>query len=229
MRDYKFSILLPGLGLFMLAMLGCSDSGTNPPTGSGNKPPVLAAIGSKNATAGITLAFGVSASDADGFMPVLTTSALPAGASFMDNGNGTANFSWTPIVSQVGVTSIKFYATDSIATDSETVSITVAQTVSFLNNVKDILSIRCATSGCHGLGSSQSNFTMGNVTWAEIRNGAGNNGPVLVAGNASASNLYLKTTANPPFGNRMPNGGTPLSTADQNAIRDWINQGALNN
>ncbi len=220
------AIAIPGLPL--LISIGCSDSGSNP-TGSGNQPPVLAAIGNRNATVGVSLSFGISATDVDGTILVFTTSALPAGASFVDNGNGTGNFSWSPIVSQIGVQIIIFFAADSSAKDSEVVSITVAQAVSFANNVRDILTTRCATSGCHGLGSSQGGFTMGNVTWSEIRNGAGNHGAVLVAGNAASSNLFLKTTSNPPFGARMPADGTTLSTADQTAIRDWINQGALDN
>ena len=215
-------------GLLSLISLGCSDSGNNP-TVSGNQPPVLAAIGNKNVAVGISATFGISATDADGTMPVLTTSALPTGATFVDNGNGTGNFSWTPLVAQVGVQNIIFFAADGSAKDNEIVSFTVAQAVSFANNVSDILTARCATSGCHGLGSSQGGFTMGNVTGSEIRNGTGNHGAVLVAGDASASNLFLKTTANPPFGARMPDDGTTLSTLDQNTIRDWIDQGALDN
>jgi len=101
--------------------------------------------------------------------------------------------------------------------------------VSFSGEVQDTLMARCALSGCHGLGSMQSGFTMGNVTWNEIRNGSGNHGPVIVPGDASSSNLFMKTTLNPPFGSRMPNDGTILSLQAQIVIRDWINQGALDN
>ncbi len=225
---FKFLNVIVCLGMPLVILWGCSDSGSNP-TSSGNRRPELAAIGSRNAVVGINLSFGVSASDADGTIPILTTSALPAGATFVDNGDGTGNFNWSSVVSQIGVQNITFYAADSSAKDSEVVSITVAQAVSFATNVKDILTTRCAVSGCHGGGSSQGGFNMGSVTWSEIRNGTGNHGAVLVAGNASASNLFLKITSNPPFGARMPDDGTTLSTADQNAIRDWINQGALDN
>ena len=103
-------------------------------------------------------------------------------------------------------------------------------TVSFAADIQDTLAVQCAKSGCHGIDSSQGGFTMGNVTWSEIRNGSGNHGLVVIPGNASASNLFLKTTASPPFGTRMPNDGPPyLSIQAQTAIRDWINQGALDN
>ena len=102
--------------------------------------------------------------------------------------------------------------------------------VSFSSTIQDTLIARCALPVCHGQGSSQSGFTMGSVSWNEIRNGQGNHGPVVVPGDASSSNLFLKTTLNPPFGTRMPNDGPPfLSLEAQTAFRDWINQGALDN
>ncbi|MEW5797279.1 MAG: putative Ig domain-containing protein, partial [Candidatus Zixiibacteriota bacterium] len=93
-----------------------------------NLPPILAAIGARSVTEGLNLSFGISASDPDGFVPVLTTSALPSGASFSDNGDGTGTFGWTPVYNQSGSYSVTFYATDdSLAIDSEVVSITVIE------------------------------------------------------------------------------------------------------
>ncbi|MCH7946408.1 MAG: hypothetical protein IIC66_01275, partial [candidate division Zixibacteria bacterium] len=94
---------------------------------AGNQPPVLAAIGSKSVIEGNILNFGTSATDADGTTPVLSTSALPAGATFIDNGNGSGSFSWTPDFTQAGGYSITFYATDGFLTDSEVVIITVIE------------------------------------------------------------------------------------------------------
>ena len=54
---------------------------------SGNQLPVLASIGAQSTTENILLFFGLSATDAES-TPVLTTSALPAGAVFVDSGNG---------------------------------------------------------------------------------------------------------------------------------------------
>lgn len=55
----------------------------------------------------------------------LTTGALPGGASFTDNGDGTGTFSWQPTFLQAGVYDIDFYATDQAAEDTMTVQITV--------------------------------------------------------------------------------------------------------
>jgi len=93
----------------------------------GNQLPLLAPIGSQSISEGQTLSFGISASDAEGSPPFLSTSALSTGSNFVNNGNGAGNFSWTPDYTQSGVYSVTFYATDdSSATDSEVVSITVA-------------------------------------------------------------------------------------------------------
>ncbi len=103
-------------------------------------------------------------------------------------------------------------------------------TLSFASDVRPILVASCAIAACHGSAPIQSGLNMGTATWTQIRAASGNvGGLVVVAGNASSSNLYLKTTTNPPFNARMPLTGGFLSTTQQNLIRDWINQGALNN
>ena len=96
-----------------------------------NQAPVLAAIGNKTATEGQLLTFDVSAQDPDGPAPlVLTHSALPDGAGFVDNGDGTGTFTWTPAG---GDSAASPYALTVTATedggsglsDQETISITV--------------------------------------------------------------------------------------------------------
>ncbi len=95
-------------------------------TEAGNRYPVLAAIGAQSTTENVNLAFAVSATDIES-TPTLTTSTLPTGAGFVDNGNGTADFDWTPTGMQSGSYNVTFYATDdSSAVDSEVVAITVA-------------------------------------------------------------------------------------------------------
>ncbi len=223
---------LLSFGLLLVISYGCSDSGspTDGGGGGGNQAPVLAAIGSRSAAVGINLAFNVTATDADGPAPTLTTSTLPTGASFTDNNNGTGSFSWTPTVGQIGVATITFYAFDTAATDSEVVNITVALAVSYGTAVRPILVSSCAISACHGSAPIQGGLNMGTATWAQIRAASGNiGGTIVVAGNASLSTLYTKTTSSPPFNAQMPFGGGALSSAQQIAIRDWINQGALDN
>jgi hypothetical protein len=51
----------------------------------------------------------------------------------------------------------------------------------------------------------------------------------VVAGNASASLMFEKVSeAKPPCGARMPFNETPLTSAQQSEIENWINAGAMN-
>ncbi len=90
-----------------------------------NAPPALAAIGNKSVNENTLLTFGVSATDPNGTTPTLSTSALPTGASFVDNGNGTGTFNWTPTFAQAGSYPVTFRASDGTLLDSQIVTITV--------------------------------------------------------------------------------------------------------
>jgi hypothetical protein len=68
--------------------------------------------------------FAISATDADGDQLTYSASNLPEGASFDPN---TRIFSWTPRYDQAGVYTVHFEVSDGELTDSENVSITVAQ------------------------------------------------------------------------------------------------------
>lgn len=91
----------------------------------GNLSPVLAAIGPQNIDEGLPLSFGVSATDPDGTIPVLTTSTLPGTATFVDNTDGTGSFDWTTGFADAGVYNVTFYASDGTEIDSEIVVITI--------------------------------------------------------------------------------------------------------
>ena len=85
-------VILPLL-LGLLAGCGGGSSGSITP----NKPPVLTPIADQAVIAGDPLSFGVSATDPDGPLPLsLKVKGVPAGASFIDRGDGTGAFSWTP-------------------------------------------------------------------------------------------------------------------------------------
>ncbi|PKK84736.1 MAG: hypothetical protein CVT49_00865 [candidate division Zixibacteria bacterium HGW-Zixibacteria-1] len=90
-----------------------------------NQKPVITVPGAQNVNENVLLTFAVSATDPDGTIPTLSTSALPAGANFTNNGNGTGSFNWTPTYEQSGAYPITFYAADGSATDSGVVNITV--------------------------------------------------------------------------------------------------------
>ncbi len=96
--------------------------------GDVNRPPVLAPVGNRNVDPGQTLAFTVTASDPDGDPLTLSSQDLPGGATFVDNGDGSADFSYTP-AGGAGVNyTTTISATDGGApseTDRETITISV--------------------------------------------------------------------------------------------------------
>ncbi len=90
-----------------------------------NLSPVLGPIGDQVITSGLTLSFTTSASDPEGIIPSLGASNLPVGASFIDNGGGTALFSWKTGFKDIGDHSVTIIASDGVLTDTETITITV--------------------------------------------------------------------------------------------------------
>jgi hypothetical protein len=77
---------------------------------------------------GLTLAFAVNASDADGNTLTYSASGLPAGATFDPT---SRVFNWTPSYSQAGDYSVSFRVSDGVfpiaASDTEVVAITVTE------------------------------------------------------------------------------------------------------
>jgi hypothetical protein len=97
-----------------------------------NDAPVLASIGAQSTNEGVNLTFNPSASDVDGDTPVMSSSTLPGTATYIDNGNGTGTFDWTPTFSDSGIYNVTFYAADSVfpaVIDSEQVTITVTRSL----------------------------------------------------------------------------------------------------
>jgi hypothetical protein len=94
-----------------------------------NRPPVLAAIGPQQTQEGVLLQFTASAVDPDAEDSLsFQFSNLPTGASVVDNGNGTAQFSWTPDAGQTGNFQVLVTAFDNgvpVMSDSEQVLVTV--------------------------------------------------------------------------------------------------------
>ncbi|MCK4632030.1 MAG: hypothetical protein KAT79_02100 [candidate division Zixibacteria bacterium] len=95
-----------------------------------NGAPVLAPIAAQQVTEGQPLSFGISATDPEAGIPVLTSSTLPGLAAFTDNLDGTGSFDWTPTYLEAGVYNVTFYATDDVdplLVDSIAVAITVLE------------------------------------------------------------------------------------------------------
>jgi hypothetical protein len=102
-------------------------------------------------------------------------------------------------------------------------------TVSFAAQVHPLLLNSCGFSGCHIGANPQHEFSV--ETYATITE-VSHHGRHIVPGFADSSALYLVVTprySEVGIPDRMPFGRTPLAVADQNRIRDWINQGAADN
>ncbi len=98
----------------------------------------------------------------------------------------------------------------------------VTETVSFQSQIKPIFQQR-GCNGCHG--GSGGLFVQ---TVSQLLRG-GDHGPVIVPGKADSSNIMKKLSPNPPFGDRMPQGGPYLPDSTIQVIRTWISQGAKDN
>lgn len=89
------------------------------------QPPVLQFIPNRTTYEGHQLSFIVEASDPNGTTPVLTATGLPAGANFIDQGDGMGIFDWTPAEGQAGLYSISYQASDGVLNRSQLAQILV--------------------------------------------------------------------------------------------------------
>jgi len=92
-------------------------------------------------------------------------------------------------------------------------------------DVEATLASRCATAGCHAATNPSGGLDLATPgTLARLTGKPASGGGVLVvAGYAAHSVLYLKLTASPPFGARMPYGGS-LDDATIACVHDWITE-----
>jgi hypothetical protein len=107
-----------------------------------NDPPVLAPIGDRSVSVGQELVLPISATDPNGDALVFDGADLPAGATFTDHGNGSAELRWAPTLAQAGNHPVTFLVRDDWtppATDSEaiTVSVNVANRPPVLDPIGD--------------------------------------------------------------------------------------------
>jgi hypothetical protein len=86
-----------------------------------NQAPVLAGIGNKSVNENALLSFSISGTDPDGDSLTYSAPGLPSGASFANR-----VFSWTPSYDQAGSYPVTFTVSDGELTDSEQITITVA-------------------------------------------------------------------------------------------------------
>lgn len=106
-----------------------------------------------------------------------------------------------------------------------------SQSVAFATGIVDGVFRRGGCPRCHtngGDGVQQSGFDI--ATYTTLRaGGTRSKADIVIDGKPCTSILYEKVSPAPPFGARMPRGESPLSTADQLLLHDWIAEGALAN
>ncbi len=91
-----------------------------------NREPVLDAIGTQTVEEGQNLNFAVTASDPDGTTPSITAEGLALGATFVDNGDGTGTFDFTPAYDASDYDfDVTFIASDGSGSDSMVVTIEI--------------------------------------------------------------------------------------------------------
>jgi PKD repeat protein len=112
------------------AMGGAGGSGsafTTIVVAPGNQPPTLTAPASVIAGEGVPITFQIQASDPDGDPVTLGVQNRPVGSLFVDNGNNTGSFSWTPTFHDAGTFTVTFTGRDARGANAvpKPVSITV--------------------------------------------------------------------------------------------------------
>ena len=92
-----------------------------------NEAPELNLLANQLGYVDAFLEFDVSATDLEGATVTLSVTGLPTGAAFVDNGDGTGTFSWTPGTGDIGVyPGVTFTAEDDAAqTDSVAIALFV--------------------------------------------------------------------------------------------------------
>lgn len=133
--------------------------------------PVLASIGAQSATEGQQLSVDISATTTNvGDNLVITTSSLTgdlSNAQIVDNGDGTATFTWTPPINANASSpfSVTFTVTNSAGlTDAEIVSITVSAGTSYsvsANITDDFSSDSGLWDTFNSVGESEATVTLG--------------------------------------------------------------------
>jgi hypothetical protein len=93
-------------------------------------------------------------------------------------------------------------------------------TVDFLRDIQPIFAARCVS--CHGSTKQQSGLRLDRRA-AALQ--GGNSGAVIVPGKSAASRLY-QVVAGLDRDTKMPPSGKPLTAAEVQRLRDWIDQGA---
>ena len=104
---------------------GAGSATTTIVVGSGNQPPVVTAPASVLGAEGVLIAFAVHASDVDGDRVTFGVLDRPVGSVFVDNGDNSGNFSWTPGFGQMGAYTVVFTGRDPLGAQATPASVAI--------------------------------------------------------------------------------------------------------
>ncbi len=115
-----FLVILATVGVVSIGLMGCDDNG-----GIQNQPPVFTQLADQSVTEGQSLTFQIIADDPDNDAIGLGVQNQPANSRFVDNGDGTGDFTFSPNFAQKGSYQPVFVASDGNMQTMDTVSIEV--------------------------------------------------------------------------------------------------------
>jgi hypothetical protein len=211
------------ISIFVLAVASCRDVGTDPPPdqppGSGS-PAVISGVFPDSAAVGDTvLVTGTGFGVAPGSSVV----------SFAGSAAGTI-VSWSATRVIVGVPAGAATGNLSMTVGGQASNaiafrlLTLAEArISYSGQIVPLLTSNGCT-GCHG-----GNNNLFVTPYSSLVAGTSVHGPVVAPYDGEGSVIIKKLRGTAGFGNRMPQGGTPLSEADIERIARWIKQGAKDN
>ena len=195
-----------------------------------NNAPILNLIGNKQIDEGQLLQFTITATDQDNDSLTLTTNALPQGAVFTDNNDGTGSFTWMPSFTQSGTYNVRFTASDGQFADFEDIIITVNDITAnnFPNVIINAPQQNEAVSGIYDIIWTATDpdqpantldmmieYTYNGYPWQALETGQDNNDGTFTwdtAGLSNANDYTLRVTAIDDQGN--PAIDTVLLTLD---------------
>jgi PKD repeat protein len=90
-----------------------------------NSPPVLTVPASVFGAEGVFISLQIAATDPDGDHVTLGALNRPVGSLFVDFGNNSGSFSWTPGFSQAGTYTVTFTGRDALGTDATPRNLTI--------------------------------------------------------------------------------------------------------
>jgi len=205
------------LSLIVSIIFSCSDKSSDPP---GNSTPSITSSASVQAVIDQLFSYTATATDPDGTTPTITIDNNPGWT-----GVNGSTITGTPSANTPD-TSFRIIASDGVLADTAVVSVDVVTgltPVSYSDEIQPIFNSSCGPSSCH-IGGNSGGLTLG--SYPDLMDG-GNSGDVVVPGNPANSIIIRRIEGS--TAPRMPLDRQPLSNSDIQKIRDWIEQGALDN